>query len=154
MGLGELLSARANEVDMRALVQNQARGLDGVAQALHAGDASGAEGCAVHDECVELHSSVAGEKAAASGVEGGIVFHGSDGGLDSIQSGAAAFEDAPAFLERVKHALFVRIEQIGGDVPGATVDKQDRGTIHSGKGDCTVSEMRLGVASPWRRPGR
>ena len=39
---------------------------------------------AVHEQGVELHAAVAGEEAAASGVEGVVVFEDGDGGLDRI----------------------------------------------------------------------
>ena len=127
---GEVFGAGADEVDMGALVEDEARGLDGVADALDAGDAAGAEGGAIHDEGVELDAAVAGEEAAAAGIEGGIVFKGGDGGFDGVEGGAAAFEDAPAFLEGVEDALLVGVEEIGGDIPGAAVDEEDGGSSH------------------------
>ena len=84
VGGGELFGSLGDEVDVRALVEDEAGGLDGVAQALDAGDSAGAEGGAVHEEGVELDAAFAGEEAAASGVEGGVVFEFGDSGFDSV----------------------------------------------------------------------
>ena len=91
---GEALGASADEVDVRGFVEDEAGGLDGVAQALDAGDAAGAEVGAVHEQGVELDAAVAGEEGAAAGVEGVVVFHDGDGGFDGVDGGAAAREAA------------------------------------------------------------
>jgi hypothetical protein len=87
---GELLGAIADEVDMVALFEDQAGGLNGIAQALDAGYASGLHAAAVHEERVKLDAAVGGEKAAAAGVEGGVVFEDGDGGFNGIEGGCAA----------------------------------------------------------------
>jgi hypothetical protein len=136
--LGEGFCSRADEVDVGTFVEDEACGLDGVADALDAGDGAGAEGGPIHDEGVELNAAVAGEEGTAAGVEGGIIFKRGDGGLDGVECGAAAFEDAPAFLEGVEDALFVGLEKVGGDIPCAAVDEENGGTVHrERKRDCT-----------------
>jgi hypothetical protein len=136
--LSEFLGAGTDEVNVGAFVEDEAGGLDGVTDAFDAGDAAGAEGGAVHDEGIELNAAVAGEEAAAAGVEGGVVFEASDGGFDGVESGPVAFEDAPAFLEGIEDALFVGVEEVGGDVPGAAVDEENGRSSHRGrKRDCT-----------------
>lgn len=139
LGLREGFCAGTDEVDVGAFVEDEAGGLDGVADALDAGDAAGAESGSIHDEGVELDAAVAGEEGAAAGVEGGVILELDDGGFDGIEGGAAVFEDAPAFLEGIEDALFVGIEEVGGDVPCAAVDEEDGGSVHrGGKRDCIL----------------
>ena len=73
--------------------------MDGVAEAFDTGDATGSHAAAVHEERVELDAAVGGEKAAATGVEGGVVFKNGDGGFDGVKSGATAGEDGVSSLE-------------------------------------------------------
>ena len=133
LGLRRIFCARTDEVDVGAFVEDEARGLDGVTDAFDAGDAAGAEGGAIHEEGVELDAAVAGEEAAAAGVEGGVVFQRSDGGFDGIECGAGALENAPTVLEGIEDALFVGFEEVGRDIPGAAVDEEDGRSVHRGK---------------------
>jgi len=71
---GEAFRAFTDEVDVGRLLEDEAGGLDGIAEALDAGDAAGFHAAAVHEEGVELDAAVGGEEAAAAGVEGGVVF--------------------------------------------------------------------------------
>ena len=50
----------------------------------------------IHEQCIELDFAVAGEKAAAAGVEGLVVFEHCDGGLDRIDGGGAALQQRVA----------------------------------------------------------
>jgi hypothetical protein len=86
---GEGFRARSDEVDVGAFVEDEAGGLDGVAEAFDAGYAAGAEGGSVHEEGVELDAAFGGEEAAAAGVEGGVVFEDGDGGFDGVGGGAS-----------------------------------------------------------------
>ena len=61
------LRARPDKVDVRTFVEHQPGRPDGITQPFHAGHAAGAQFLAVHQQCIELHPSVAGEKAAAAG---------------------------------------------------------------------------------------
>jgi hypothetical protein len=99
-----LLCARTDEVDVRALFEDEAGGLDGVAEALDTGYAAGFHASAVHEECVELDAAVGGEEATAAGVEGGVVFKDGDGGFNGVEGGTAAGEDAVAGFEGVADA--------------------------------------------------
>ena len=85
MGERKLLRTGADEIDMRTLLENQARGLNGIAQALHAGHSAGFHSSAIHEQCIELHAAVGGEEAAAAGVEGRIIFKHRDGCFDGIE---------------------------------------------------------------------
>ena len=60
VGLGEKLRASSHQIDMRAFVQHFASCPDGIADALHATHATGAQGSTIHHECVELDMAVAG----------------------------------------------------------------------------------------------
>ena len=57
--VGEIFGSCADEVDMRALVEDEAGGLDGVAEAFDAGYSAGAKRGAVHEEGVELDAALA-----------------------------------------------------------------------------------------------
>jgi len=123
--LSKVLRSGADEVDVRAFVEHQARGLNGVAQALDAGDSASAESGTIHEQGVELDAAIAGEEAAASGVEGGVVFQFGDCGFDGVGGGGSEFEERVAGLERVKDALLVGLEHVVGNGPGSAVDDED-----------------------------
>ncbi len=123
---GEALGAGADEVDMRRLLEDESGGADGVAKTLHAGDAAGAESRAVHEESVELDAAVAGEKGAATGVEGVVVFHGHDGGLDGLDGGRSALKKAPAGAQGFPDAALVGGDGRIGHGPGPAVKEQNR----------------------------
>src|SRR4249920_3024298 len=76
---GEPFRTFADEIDVRTLAENLARGAHGIAQALDTSHASGTERCAIHNEGVELDFSVSIQKAPSTGVEGLVVFHDDDG---------------------------------------------------------------------------
>jgi hypothetical protein len=122
---GEALGARADKVDVGRLLEDEASGLDGVAEVLDAGDAAGAEVGAVHEEGVELDAAVAGEEGAAAGVKGVVVFHAGDGGLDGVDSGAAAGESGPAGGEGCGDAALVGGDGVVRHGPCAAMDEED-----------------------------
>ena len=132
VGVGELLSAGTDEVDVRAFFQNQARGLDWVAEALDTGHAASLHAAAVHEQSVELDAAIGGEETAAAGVEGGVVFENGDGGFDGVQRRAATSEYGVAGFKSITHACFVGGRRLGGDGPCAAVDEEDGGV--SGRG--------------------
>ena len=121
--LGEILGSGADEVDVRALVEDEARGLDWIAEAFDAGDPAGAERCAIHEQGVELDVAVAGEKAASAGVEGLVVFKDSDSGFYGLDGGGAVFEEGVADGERIGDAEPVGFDHVVGDGPGTAVDE-------------------------------
>jgi len=84
--VSELLSAWADEKDMRTFFEDQTGGLNGVAKTLDAGDTAGFHATAVHEKGIELNASVGSQEAAAAGVEGGIIFKDSDGGFNRVES--------------------------------------------------------------------
>jgi hypothetical protein len=86
---------------------------------------------AVHDEGVELDAAVAGEEAATSGVEGGVVFEFGDGGFDSVDGRGSALEERIASLEGVKDSLLVGLEHVVGDGPGSAVDEKNGAAWHT-----------------------
>jgi hypothetical protein len=119
----EALGAQADEVDVGALVEHQAGGFDGVAQAFDTRNPARPQVFAVHQQRVELHAAVAGEEGAAAGVEGLVVFHDDDGCLDGFNRGSAALENLPAGGQCVGDAALVGFDLVVGHGPGATVDE-------------------------------
>ena len=132
MGVGEALRAFSDKVDVRRLLQDEACGLDGVAQMFDAGDTAGFHAAAIHDEGVELDAAVGGEEAAAAGVEGGVVFKDGDGGFNGVDGGAAEGEDGVASFKGAADTGLVGGCGIGGNGPGAAVDEE--GGVVSGWG--------------------
>src|ERR1700679_3966890 len=124
MGLREPLGTFADEVDVRTFFKDQARGVDGVAQVLDARNAAGSHAAAVHEERVELDPTVGGEKAATTGVEGGIVLKDGDGGFNGVNGRAAACEDFMTDFEGPANAGFVCRCGVGGNGPCASVNKE------------------------------
>jgi hypothetical protein len=133
VGVGEFFGAVADKVDVRTFFENQAGSLNGIAQALDAGYAAGLHASAVHEESIELDTAVGGEKAAAAGVEGGVVFEDGDGGFDSIEGGCAAREKSVAGFKGVADAGQVIGSGFGGDGPCAAVNEKSRG-MENGRG--------------------
>jgi hypothetical protein len=101
--------------------------VDGVAQALDAGDATGPHGAAdtaVHEERVELDPAVAGEKGAAAGVERLVVFEDRDCGFDCIDGGGAAIEQSVAGKECAADAAAVGFDSVIGNGPSAAMNEE------------------------------
>ncbi len=119
------LRARADEIDVRAEIHDQSSRVDGIAQPLHAGNAAGTQRGAIHEQCVQLHSTIVGEETAAAGVEGFVVFHHSDSGLDRIDRGRTFFQQRVACGEGVGYALAVRLDEIIRNVPCAAMEGED-----------------------------
>src|ERR1700674_3162104 len=80
----ETLRAFSDEIDVRALRQDLARGTHWISQPFHAAHYASAQSGSIHDERVELHFAVAVEEAATAGVEGLVIFHNDDCFLDRI----------------------------------------------------------------------
>ena len=147
VGVGKAFRAFPDEVDMGALFEDEARGVDGVAQVFDAGDATGFHAASIHEEGVELNAAVGGEEAAASGVEGGIVFEDGDSGFDGVDGSAAAGEDFVTDFEGVSHAGFVGGCCIGGDSPCSAMNEKG-GVVGGGEGCHSRHGSRLGT---WAR---
>ena len=118
---GEGLGAGSYEVDVRTLIEDEAGGLDGIADVLDTGYAAGAEGGAIHEQGVELNAAVGGKEAAATGVEGGIVLKDGDGGFYGVGGAASPVEDGVAGLKGATDTTQVVFGHIGRDSPGSTV---------------------------------
>jgi len=132
VGGGKALRAFSDEIDVLALFEDEAGGLDGVAKALDAGYAAGFHAAAIHEQGVELDAAVGGEEAAAAGVEGGVVFKDSDGGFNGVNGGAAEGENGVASFKGAADTGLVGGCGIGGNGPGAAVDEE--GGVVSGWG--------------------
>ena len=125
VGVGKLLGSGSDEVDVRTFFKDEAGGLNGIAQALDAGHAAGLHAASVHEKSVELDATVGGEKAAATGVESGIVFEDGHGGFYSVEGGAGALEDGEAGFEGVLDAAQVGGVVGWGDGPGTAMDEEN-----------------------------
>ena len=101
---GELLSAWADEVDVGALLEDEAGGLNGVAEMLDAGYAASLHAATIHEKGIELDAAVGGEEAAAAGIEGGVVFKDGNGGFDGVEGRTAEGQDFIAGLESFANA--------------------------------------------------
>src|SRR5260370_27777859 len=78
--LGEALGAFGHKINVRALVEYQARRLNWISNPLHAADTARAHGCAVHHERVQLHPPITSKSTAAAGVKGFVILHSNDSG--------------------------------------------------------------------------
>jgi hypothetical protein len=58
MGLGKLLGASANEINMFAVFEDQTSCLNGIAEALDTGHAASPHAATVHEQGVELDAPV------------------------------------------------------------------------------------------------
>ena len=139
MGAGEVLGARTYEVNMGTFFKDQAGGLNGVAQALDTGHAAGLHAAAVHEKSVELNAAVGGEKAAAAGIEGGIVLENGDGGFDGVESGCAAREKSVAGFKGAADTGFMSASSVGGDGPCATMNEKS-GRVGGSGGHLAIVE--------------
>jgi hypothetical protein len=119
-----LLCAGADEINVGAFFEDETCGLNGIAEALNTGDATGFHAATVHQEGVKLNTAVGSKEAAATGVEGGVIFENGDSGFDGVESGAAEGEDLVASFEGVADAYFMVGRGVGGNGPGATVDQE------------------------------
>lgn len=131
VGLREGFGSGSDEVDVRAFFENDAGGVDGIADALDASDSAGFHAASIHEERVELDAAVGGEEAAAACVEGGVVFEDGDGGFNRIDGCTAAGKDFMAGFERAAHAGFVCGRVGVGNGPGASMD-EERGVVGCG----------------------
>jgi hypothetical protein len=152
--VGKLLGADADEVDMLALFQDEAGGLNGVAKALDTGHATGSHAAAVHEEGVKLNAAVRGEEAALSGVECGVVFEDCDGCFDGVEGRASAGEDGLAGLKGGANACFMGGSRIGWNGPCATMNEES-GSVGGmgGHRDMVVHCAAMGPNRVWRVVG-
>jgi hypothetical protein len=108
----ELVGSRAGEENVRPLLHQPPGEADRGARRRQSGDCAGAPVAAVHDRGVELDYALAGQHAAAAGIEAGIVLERSDARFDCVEGGATARENRCACIEcRAKSfpGLFVMV---------------------------------------------
>ena len=115
------LRSLAYKINMRTLAQDLPCRAHRVTQMLDASHSTCAKRAAVHNESVQLHSSILVQKAAASCVEGLIVFHDDDSFFDSVQRRAAAAQHVPPRGQRIAHTIKVRVDHVIGHSPSAAV---------------------------------
>ena len=128
---GELFSSCTDKIYVRTIFEHEARGLDWIAQALNACNATGLHAATVHQKSVELNAAVSGEKASPSRIEGRVVFHHGDSGFNCIDRCPTPRQNSIAGFESFAHTRFVRLSGIVWNGPCATVNDQDRLTYGS-----------------------
>jgi hypothetical protein len=122
VGLDKLLGSGCYEVDVGAAFKNEAGGLDGIAKAFDTGDAARLHSASIHEQGVELDAAIGGEKTAAAGVEGWVVFKDGYGCFDCIEGRAAAGKDGIAGLKGVANTGLVSGGLLWRNGPCASVD--------------------------------
>ena len=125
----EPFGSRADEVHMWRVVEHQARGVNGVAQSLDAGDAAGAQVLSIHQQGVELHAPVSGKERPAPGVEGLIILHHGDGRFHRSHRRRACFKQRVARRKRVGDAPLMIGDCVVRHGPGSAVDDEG-GSVH------------------------
>ena len=122
----KLFGASVHEHHVRGFFLHGAGQANGIANALDGGDSTRFQGRAIHEDGVKLDAAIASEMRAIAGVERGVVFEEGDGGFDSVGSGPAGSEDAPAFFESAGDASATVFDGFSGNVPGATMNDERR----------------------------
>jgi hypothetical protein len=123
VGKRKLLRTGSYEVDMWTLFKHQARSLYWIAEVLDACHSASFHSAAIHQECIELHSSVGSKEAAAACVESRIVFENSDGRFDGIEGRSALGEDGVALLQSVSYSDLVGRRSFLRDGPSAAMNE-------------------------------
>src|SRR5579883_104163 len=131
MLLRELFCALSNKINMRTSIKHQPRRMNRIAQTLDACDASGAQRASVHQQCIQFHAPIAGEKTAASGIEGVIVFENGYGSLNGIHCRCAFRKQGVSGMESIGNAALMRRDHIVGNGPGAPVNQEYRCVWHT-----------------------
>src|SRR5262249_48650920 len=134
--LSELFGTLTDEIHMGTFVEHQPRCANGIAQALDTGYATGAHGAAVHEECIELHTAIAGKEAATSSMECIVIFEDGNCGFNRIDSRRAFAEQSITSGQSIGHAALVRVDHVIGNSPGAAVDQEYRCMWHTRTPDC------------------
>jgi hypothetical protein len=145
VSLGKLLGAVTDKVDMVALFEDQAGGLNGITKALDAGYASSLHAAAVHEESIKLYAAVGGEKAAAACVEGRVIFEDSDGGFNGIEGGCTARKKGVAGFKSLADTVQVVGSGVGGNGPCATVNDKSWGVESRGGHRVMVEHLATGL---------
>jgi len=129
VGLGKLFGSGSNEIDVLAVFENEAGGLNGVAKVLDASHAASFHAATVHKEGVELDAAVGGKKTASAGVEGGVIFENGDGSFNRINGRSAAGKNGIAGFKRVANTGLVGRSCVGGNGPRASVNEQSGNVV-------------------------
>ena len=142
---GELFRSGCNEVNVRAAFQNQPSGLNGISNALDTGNAPGFHTASIHEQGIKLDAAIGGKKAAATGVEGGVVFKNRHSRFHGIECGAVLRKETVAGFKRMAHASLVSSLGVLGYGPCTSVNKKRgnvRGNRHS---NMVVHSVRAGL---------
>jgi hypothetical protein len=148
---GKVFRVAADEIDVWTFFEDETRGVDGIAQPLDAGDATGTHDpghAAIHEQCVELDFAIAGEERASACVERLVVLEDGDGGFYRVNSGGPTLEQGVAGEERTANTEGVGIDVAVGDSPRAAMNEK-YGLIRH-----TNSSSYMGISIVCRRKAR
>jgi hypothetical protein len=119
---GKPFRASPDKVHMRRLIQHQPRCPNRIPETLYARDSAGAEVLAVHQQRIQLHPSVLGQKRTSSSIKGLVVLHHGNRGLNRIDGTRTFFEKRISYRQSMGNAVFVGKYRIVGHRPRATVN--------------------------------
>ena len=126
MAKSELLSAFGDEHHVRALLEDGARGLDGIFDTPKTGDGACAECGRVHDDGIAFDVAIDVEMRTVARVEDGIVFEDDDGGFDGIEGVAAVAEHTPTCAKSAEAARVAGVNGVVRDVPCPAMNDERR----------------------------
>jgi hypothetical protein len=159
--VSKFFCAGAHKIDVRALLQDEACGLDGIAQALYASHSASLHAPSIHQESVKLNATIRGQETPAPGVKGGVVFQHGNRGFDCINGSAAASKDSKTCFERISNTSFMGRSNIVRDCPCSAVNEQRRLSIgishlvmvadQPKRGFQVTGAMRVILCQPQRR---
>jgi len=133
MGMCELFGSGPDEVDMGTFLENETSGLDGITQALYTGNATGLHAATVHEESIELDATIGCQEASTACVEGRVIFHHGDGGLDCVDCSAPLRKHSEAGLKGFANTGFMGGCGIVRNGPCSAMNDQNgfvRGSSH------------------------
>jgi hypothetical protein len=110
---------------MRALAEDLSRRAHRIRDALNASNAPGAQSATIHNQRVHLDFAVAIQEAAASGIEGLVIFHDDDGFFDRVEGRSAPLKNAPSGSSGVTNAAKVSFYHVIGNGPSAAMDDKN-----------------------------
>jgi len=119
--LREGVGALADQQHVLAVVQHAAGERDRVDDAADAGDGAAVEAIAFHERGVHLDGAGRRQHGAVAGVEAGVIFEHTHGGLDGVERAAVLGQHAPAGQHRRPHAGPQLVTALGGVGAGTTV---------------------------------
>ena len=110
----------------RFVVDEPSSGEDRVGEVPDVRDCPPLQGLPIHKTRVQLGQAVAIEHGSAAGIERRMVLHRRDHLGDHVEGRPPTLQRALPDPERPLHPLQVSVSLVGGDVPRAAVDEEER----------------------------